>query len=78
MLNIQYCFNIVGFLVAWTPYCITSFMVVVFGEHAVSPLGSFMPAMFAKTSMVWGAMFFIFSNANFRETLFGAKGTFLF
>ena len=48
-------------------------MVVVFGEHSVHPLGSFMPAMFAKTSMAWGAMFFIFSNKAIRATIFGGE-----
>jgi hypothetical protein len=62
-----------GFAIAWTPYTITSFMVVVFGEHSVHPLGSFMPAMFAKTSMAWGAMFFIFSNKAIKATIFGGE-----
>lgn len=43
-----------------------------FGGDAVSALGSFIPAMFAKTSMAWGAMFFVFTNKQIRATIFGA------
>jgi len=38
----------VGFVVAWTPYCMVSVMSLMLGHGAVSSLGSFLPSMVAK------------------------------
>jgi hypothetical protein len=70
-LTITMLIYISGFVIAWTPYTITSLLSALYGANAVSPLGSFIPALFAKTSMAWGALFFIFSNRKIKETIFG-------
>jgi hypothetical protein len=70
-LTITMLIYISGFVIAWTPYTITSLLSALYGANAVSPLGSFIPALFAKTSMAWSALFFIFSNRKIKETIFG-------
>ena len=64
---------IASFVIAWTPYTITSLMSAVYGQNAVSPIGSLIPALFAKSSMTWAALFFIFSNKKFKQTIFGSS-----
>lgn len=35
----------------------------------ISPLGATLPAMFAKSSMVWGTMLYLYTNTRIRSKL---------
>ncbi|CAF1239556.1 unnamed protein product [Adineta steineri] len=62
-------FIIGGFLLAWTPYAISVFIRVFIDEHLLSPLSGTIPAIFAKTSVVWNPFIYIIRNGNFRRFL---------
>ncbi|CAF1016626.1 unnamed protein product [Adineta steineri] len=62
-------FIIGGFLLAWTPYAISVFIRVFIDEHLLSPLSGTIPALFAKTSVVWNPFIYIIRNGNFRRFL---------
>jgi hypothetical protein len=42
-----------GFLVAWTPYAIAVFISVFIDENYLSPIMTTLPALFAKTSLMY-------------------------
>lgn len=55
-------FRLVGYLLTWTPYSIVSMYSAFIDPSDISPLASTLPAMFAKSSMVWSTILFIYSN----------------
>lgn len=42
-----------------------------YDPHFFSPLGTIIPAIFAKTSMVWSTIFYIMSNKQIKHKVFG-------
>lgn len=46
----------------WTPYGLVSLYSAFINPEDISPLCSTLPALFAKSSMVWSTIFYIFSN----------------
>lgn len=62
------------FIVTWTPYAFVSMYSAFIDPKDISPLGATIPAMFAKSSMVWGTILYLYSNskirAKFNATLF--------
>ena len=63
-------------MLTWTPYSIVSF-ISAFTSYEISPLGSTLPAAFAKSSAVWSSLFYIFSNKIIRKHIISMflKGT---
>ena len=48
-------------MISWTPYAIVSLTKAFFNVE-FDPITSFYPAMYAKTSLVWPAFFFLVTN----------------
>ena len=54
------------FIITWTPYSIVSMWSAFVNPEDISPLGSTLPAMFAKSSMVWGTILYLRTNSRIR------------
>jgi len=63
-----YCFK-VGFIITWTPYAIVSLYSAFIDAKRISPLMTTLPAFFAKSSMLWPSVLFMFSNSKIRKKL---------
>jgi hypothetical protein len=63
-----YTFKVV-FLVAWTPYALVSMYSAFVDADAITPLLGTIPAVCAKSSMLWTSVIFISSNKNIRRKL---------
>nr|QVK45897.1 G protein-coupled receptor [Proales similis] len=50
---------IAGFFFSWTPYAIVTLYIAFIDSEGVSPLLATLPALFAKSSMLWPALYFI-------------------
>lgn len=61
---------IAGFGITWTPYAIFAMWSAFIDPHFISPAASLYPALFAKTSMVWSTVFYIFSNKQIKYKIF--------
>ena len=48
-------------MISWTPYAIVSLTKAFFNVE-FDPVTSFYPTMYAKTSLVWPAFFFLVTN----------------
>ena len=68
-LTIIIIFVIVIFVVAWTPYAMVAMYSAFINPKGVSPLLGTIPAIFAKSSMLWTSVIYIFSNRQIRENL---------
>ena len=55
---------------AWTPYAIVSLISAFIDPNLITPLGSLIPAVFAKASMAWGGIYFTFSNKEIYRAIF--------
>jgi hypothetical protein len=51
-----------GFLISWLPYAVVSFISSFLNSITVSPMGSALPAAFAKTAAFWSSFFYICTN----------------
>lgn len=58
------------FIYAWSPYAVVSLISAFINPNLISPIGSLIPACFAKSSMTWGALYFIFSNREINRKIF--------
>lgn len=54
---------IMAFLMSWSPYAIICIMRLVFGYAFLSPTLVAQAVVFAKGSVVWNPVFFIFLNS---------------
>ena len=57
-----------GFVISWTPYAMVSLYSSFIGDD-LPPLAGTLPAMFAKSTLVWSAILYIFSNKQIRVKL---------
>ncbi|KAJ8391521.1 hypothetical protein AAFF_G00088430 [Aldrovandia affinis] len=59
-----------GFIVAWTPYTVVSF-VSIFSEQGahMAPEGFVFPALFAKSSHIYNPVIYFYFNRAFRQEL---------
>ena len=57
------------FMFAWTPYTIVCLYMAFVDAGAISPMMTSIPAMFAKSSMLFSSLFFIFTNSQFKRRL---------
>ncbi|CAF1051697.1 unnamed protein product [Brachionus calyciflorus] len=55
----------VGFVISWIPYALVS-LYRVFVDQKVSPLMGTIPAMFAKSTLLWTSLLYIYSNRQIR------------
>ena len=56
---------IVFFVISWTPYASVAFYAAFIGQD-LPPIWGTLPAMFAKSSLVWTSVVYIFSNKQIR------------
>ena len=54
-----------GFLISWSPYAIVS-IYRVFTDDYISPMVETIPAMFAKSTLLWTSVLYIYSNRKIR------------
>ena len=64
-------FKLAIFILAWSPYAIISMYSAFVDADASDGLYGTVPAIFAKSSMVWTPVFYIFLNKTIRSALFG-------
>lgn len=62
-------FYIMLFCVTWTPYAIVALWSSFINPGGVSPLTATLPAVIAKSSMLWSPLFFILSNKNAKSRI---------
>ena len=56
-------------MLTWSPYAfVTLYSSFVNPDH-ITPVGSTLPAIFAKSSTVWSTIFYIFSNKNIKSKM---------
>lgn len=61
-----------GFIVAWTPYTVVSFLYIFHKEGSyMAPAGFVFPALFAKSSHVYNPFIYFYFNKAFRQELRG-------
>ena len=59
----------VYFIKKRTPYAIVSMYSAFINPDHISPFGSTLPAMFAKSSLAWSTILFIYSSSNIRSKI---------
>lgn len=60
----------VGFVTAWAPYAVVSFLFIFHKEHLyMAPQGFVFPALFAKRSHVYNPFIYFYFNKTFRREL---------
>lgn len=69
-LTINMMIYVAGFGITWTPYAIVSMVSAFIDPDLISPFGSTIPALFAKTSMVWPTIFYIMTNNQIKSKIF--------
>ena len=47
---------------SWTPYAVATFIAAFISPDGVGPFNSLLPCIFAKSSMVWSSMFYLYTN----------------
>ncbi|XP_035278922.1 opsin 8, group member c [Anguilla anguilla] len=61
-----------GFIVAWAPYAVVSFLSIFGGDDGrMAPAGYVFPALFAKSSHVYNPFIYFYFNKVFRRELWG-------
>ncbi|XP_078574855.1 pinopsin-like [Branchiostoma floridae x Branchiostoma japonicum] len=58
---------IMGFTICWTPYTIVALIVTCGGEGIITPAAATVPALFAKSSVVYNAAIYVAMNNKFRK-----------
>ena len=58
-----------GFLVAWTPYTVVSWISAFGDPNSISPVYATLPALFAKSQVLWNPLVYVATNKNFRQRL---------
>lgn len=54
---------------SWTPYAVVSFYGAFIASDDIAPIAGTIPAYFAKSSMVWSTLFYIFTNRKLKSKL---------
>ena len=60
------------FILAWTPYALISLTSAFIDPNVSEGLNGTIPAILAKSSMVWTPVFYIFLNKTIRAAIFGS------
>ena len=56
-------------MLTWLPYSISSMYIAFVDEIGLGPMAETLPAMFAKSSMVWSTIFYIYSNKDIKSKI---------
>ncbi len=64
---------VTSFLVSWVPYSAVC-LYAAFVSSDIAPMLGTLPAIFAKTSMLWSALFYIFTNNQFKSKVYKHLG----
>ena len=56
-----------GFIITWTPYALVSMYSAFIRPNSVNGLYSILPALFAKSSMIWLPAFYLFTNVQIKS-----------
>lgn len=57
------------FVITWTPYAIVAMASAILGDYKISPLLATLPAVIAKSSMLWSSLYFLLTNNIIRRKL---------
>jgi len=60
---------VASFMITWMPFALVSFASIFIGPR-LGPVVSTVSAMFAKSSLLWSTLFYMFSNKNIKRILF--------
>ncbi|CAF0893793.1 unnamed protein product [Brachionus calyciflorus] len=60
----------IGFVISWIPYALVS-LYRAFVDHKVPPLMGTIPSMFAKSTLLWTSLLYIYSNRKIRVIIKG-------
>ena len=60
-----------GFFLTWLPYALVSGYSSFINNKSIDPLFTTLPAVFAKSSMLWVPAYYFFSNKNLTKSLCG-------
>ena len=58
--------NLAGYIVTWTPYAIVSLYSAFINPDHITPIISTLPALLAKSSVVWSTLLYMFTNKTIR------------
>lgn len=61
---------VAGFLLAWSPYACVSLISAFGNPQSITPLMATLPALFAKSQVIWNPIIYVAFNKNFRSKLF--------
>ena len=56
-------------MLTWLPYSISSMYIAFVDEIGLGPMAETLPAMFAKSSMVWRTIYYLYTNEQFRSKI---------
>lgn len=69
LLQMFFCISL-GFVIAWAPYAVVSFLFIFHKEHwYMAPEGFVFPALFAKSSHVYNPFIYFYFNKTFQRDL---------
>ena len=60
---------ILGFVITWIPYATVSLYSAFIDADAITPFDSLWPAIFAKSSMLWSTLLYIFTNKSIKSKI---------
>ena len=55
------------FMISWLPYATVSFYRILFNDAEVSPLWGTLPALFAKSSLLWNTLLYLLINGQIKK-----------
>lgn len=58
---------IAGFIISWTPYAAVALYSAFISTEKIEPILTTLPSLFAKSSMLWSSVLYIFSNRKIRK-----------
>lgn len=71
LLQMFFCISL-GFVIAWAPYAIVSFLFIFnHGDWYMAPEGFVFPALFAKSSHIYNPFIYFYFNKTFQQELRG-------
>nr|ASM47594.1 xenopsin [Leptochiton asellus] len=59
-----------AFLISWTPYAVVSLWAAIGNPDDISPLAGTLPAILAKSSIIWNPIIYVATNKQFRHAFY--------
>ncbi len=66
-------FHLAIFVFTWSPYAVVALYSSFGDPEKISPLGAVLPAVFAKSSMLWSSLYYVLSNKKIKQQVFNRK-----